>query len=721
MNIHHYLPFDKFIFRTPLFPFNRITQFNPTDEIFEEAIFIASPDLYDLRQRQTPKIIQSLYKYHLRASTRSTPFGLFAACSIGDINDMQSLCVITNPSQVIRHTRLDMCYLSILIQYIESISEIQNKLKYYPNDSIYELDDKIRYVEYTHKNNRRVHQLQELSHINYVKVILNNASHGATIDELSQSIVDEEISIEEAHDFINQLIDNQILKSEIEIYLTGEDALTALINTLMIKNTQKSDINESLVLMSKLLSQMDLHNRHQDDIYSEFIRLINKFPIDYDKQTLLQTDAYRESKAAISTEVVEEMKDTIEFILRICNSLEYKNLRLEEFIKEFEDRYGEQEIPILEALDPDIGIGYPVRTVVPDINPLLEGISFPISKEDSYNLSSIQSIILRKYYDQLKNGERNEAVEIVLSDKDFEGDNGFVETRILSPTCKMMLNIMYDHTSHKYTYYIKTLGGPTATNYLSRFSYLNSEISKFVEEISIKEQELTRDNGVIAEIVHLPQSRIGNIAYRPCFRDLEIHYLAHSGASPDCSLPVSDLVIGLRNHRIYLKSRKHNRLIFPILSNAHNYNIDSVPVYLFLCEMQHYCFQDNLSIPSMRGILDILNYIPRIKYKNCYLHLQTWKISIGDITTDDSIIDIKKLNSRNIPNRFVVKESDNELFVDLQIPQSRDLFVNMLHKKDLIIEEFLYDNDSSIITDGENKYCGEFIFSFFRNPDYDNS
>ena len=155
-----------------------------------------------------------------------------------------------------------------------------------------------------------------------------------------------------------------------------------------------------------------------------------------------------------------------------------------------------------------------------------------------------------------------------------------------------------------------------------------------------------------------------------------------------------------------------------ILSNAHNFTINSVPVYLFLCDMQYHYFSANVSKISVRNILDILQYVPRVRYKNVYLFLQTWKLSMQDIQDEGGKVNLDKLKKKNIPKKFVIKDSDNELFIDLAVSECRNIFINMLNKKDLIIEEFLYDDDSSIITDGKNKYCGEFIIPFYKNTNY---
>lgn len=266
MDDNYYIAFNKFIFRIPLFPFRSIYHIDLKDNLFEEAIYIASPNLYNLKDKQIEKIQQALYKYYLRASTRSTPFGLFASCSFGEIKGKECLCKIFPPEQIKKSMRLDMDYLSALTQYIESIPEIQDNLIYYPNDSIYDINDKIRYVEYYNKGVIRIHQIQEVSDVHYIKKVLERAYYGGTIKDLAQTIIEKDITLDDAENFVKQLIRSQILKSEIEIHLTGDDALKALIKTLDSKNIYRQDINSSLHRIYDLINYAATLNIHDEVI-----------------------------------------------------------------------------------------------------------------------------------------------------------------------------------------------------------------------------------------------------------------------------------------------------------------------------------------------------------------------------------------------------------------------------------------------------------------------
>ena len=119
-----------------------------------EALYIASPSLESNIEewKQGPegkkgrKIEQTLCRYFTRMSRRSTPFGLFAGCSVGTTAPRTELSI---PSQehYQRHTRLDMEYLLALAETLECCPEIREAIRFFPNSSIYRSGSRLRYAE----------------------------------------------------------------------------------------------------------------------------------------------------------------------------------------------------------------------------------------------------------------------------------------------------------------------------------------------------------------------------------------------------------------------------------------------------------------------------------------------------------------------------------------------------------------------------------------------
>jgi hypothetical protein len=62
---------------------------------------------------------------------------------------------------------------------------------------------------------------------------------------------------------------------------------------------------------------------------------------------------------------------------------------------------------------------------------------------------------------------------------------------------------------------------------------------------SLKRKNISSDK-ILAEIVHIPESRTGNILRRPILRDYEIAYLSNSGVSRDYTLDINDLMVSIK-------------------------------------------------------------------------------------------------------------------------------------------------------------------------------
>ncbi|MGY0034956.1 lantibiotic dehydratase [Pedobacter sp. NJ-S-72] len=126
--------------------------------------------------------------------------------------------------------------------------------------------------------------------------------------------------------------------------------------------------------------------------------------------------------------------------------------------------------------------------------------------------------------------------------------------------------------------------GPSATPLLGRFAPSLAVLDQKLKECAGVEQEQAGD-AIIAEVVHLPEARIGNILQRPQIRPFEIPFLGNSSAGKDHQIPVTDLMVAVRNDKIVLRSKRLNKIIIPRLSSAHNF-ANGISVYKFLCDLQ---------------------------------------------------------------------------------------------------------------------------------------
>lgn len=255
---------------------------------------------------------------------------------------------------------------------------------------------------------------------------------------------------------------------------------------------------------------------------------------------------------------------------------------------------------------------------------------------------------------------------------------------------------------------------------MGRFCNGNTDIQKLTKKIIKKEQEYHNDK-ILAEIVHIPQSRTGNILRRPVLRNYEIAYLANSGTEKENTIELNDLFVSVRNDEIKLYSKKLNKEVIPCLSNAHNFSNNSLPVYHFLCDLQG---QNTRPIFSFSwGILEShYNYFPRVEYKEIILSKAKWHIAKEEMAPFFKLIGKDLLeafslwrSNRGIPYLVNWINSDNTLLLNFQTEIGIQLFLKSAGKRDkIILEEFLFTEEPIVKNNKEEGFSNQFILSFFK-------
>lgn len=242
----NYYLFEEFLTRIPRRSFP-LEEYSDKDiehlmrsAYLQEIIYVSSPILANEISKMSLKstkekcrLINSFIRYLFRMSTRCTPFGLFAGCSVGTFSNQSNIRI---KDSITRKTRLDMYYLCELADTILNQEEIRGKIKYYPNTSLYQLGNRFRYIEYKTIKNKRSYQISEVVSSIYLKKVLYRAVSGSTISELSELLRSLDIDKDDALKYINDLIDSQIISNELTQSVTGDDYFTRLINLLEIIN-----------------------------------------------------------------------------------------------------------------------------------------------------------------------------------------------------------------------------------------------------------------------------------------------------------------------------------------------------------------------------------------------------------------------------------------------------------------------------------------------------
>jgi class I lanthipeptide synthase len=713
------IPSDNILIRTPLQSLQNAYDPSPQpSSIYEEGLYLSSPEFWQeyqkkdsLKGKPLGKLDRSFTKYWLRSCTRCTPYATLAGCTLAKVSDDDTRITLQANHLHIRKVRLDMNYMTQIIQAILKIPAIFQQVKFFANNSIYEVATGFRYVEYSIHNNIRHYQLTSIAKASYLQSILALANKGVHARTLRHLLIQEvEVTSEEADDFIMDLWQSQLIVSELEPAVTGPEPLEQLIN--QISNLQYTET----LLTSLIRIQGLIQNPYAGVAYYQLLEeeLKNlQIAVEIPKNTLqvdllLSTLDCRFNKELINS-IVCQAKDLM-FLSRKIKSADLDNFRTR-----FYERYENAEVPLSIALDADLGIGY--SNVTDDmaggsalINDLQVGTE-PVRRIGSNDY--IQQYTLTKYNDYLKHGQS----VITITEDELEGFRKDVADCHFSNSMFLFGSLMKKEGNlapDNYIFDLSDFGGPNAGNLLGRFTADDSKLCAVTRAL-LKEEEEGDPDAIYAEIAHLPQARIGNVLLRPVLRSYEIPYVGKSAADPDKLIPVEDLMVSVHNQDIILRSKKHNKRVIPRLTTAHNFTQDSLPVYKFLCQLQY----QGLAHPNVWdwGLLSEVKLLPRVVYKNLILKKAQWRITEKDIEglpKDQSgyMAYFRCFREQlKLPERVVYVEHDNELLIDFEQDRGIRLFLHYLsrHKK-ITLEEFLATPDNCIVRDtaGEG-YTNEII------------
>jgi lantibiotic biosynthesis protein len=715
----------KLIVRTPSLPFSDdiseefLKQYldNPA---FAEAVYLASPILFReailwkenkiTDPKKLQKIPLSLSKYYSRMCSRCTPFGLFAGCGVVEWGDETNLVLAENTE---RNTRLDMHYAGALAQRLAEIPAVRMSLKYYPNSSVYQVGEDIRYVEYKYVGGQRKHQISAITWSEYIQMVLDLCKSGAKIADLLPHLIDDEISEEEALAFIEELIFTQLLVNELEPAITGDEFTQQVQKTL----TQQGNLGEILQKIQQLLGNIDLNKINNVAAYQQVIETLNAFEVPFEEGKLFQTDLV---KLFSQNSLNRNFQDILLEIYNLSKNISEKpdNQKLKDFKTRFFDRYETAEIPILFALDTETGIGYG-DSGKSNNTPIADELNLPAEENLTikFQQNSFQQYLFKLWLEAYKNG----SFQVDLQEDDLKK---YVQHHHkTAPSSSIMFRLTGDE---KLPIYLEGISGSSAANLLGRFAHADKNVLEIVKEITDNEQANNPDV-IFAEIVHLPENRIGNILLHPPFRNYEIPYLAKSSLDAEHQIYLEELMVSvdLQQDRVFLRSKRLNKEIIPRLSNAHNYSQNSLPLYNFLCDIQNQNIQQNFSF-GWKNIAPNTIFSPRLTYKNVVLELASWSLKKVDLKelleqkAEDLLDKFSIFKAKwKLPKLFVLADFDNELLVNSENLLSLKTFLDAIKNRDKIeLKEFFFEEKNSPIKNIKSQgFTNQFIASWINEND----
>ncbi len=361
-------------------------------------------------------------------------------------------------------------------------------------------------------------------------------------------------------------------------------------------------------------------------------------------------------------------------------------------------------MPLLQTLDSECGIGY--ADIEAQTTDLVDDLVLParLQNEVNSNHDAWEQLLFGKLIKALKTNTKT----IIFSELDYCKER---ETQMeLPPSMALTFRLLEGNSI-----LLENCGGSSAVNLLGRFAHGNESIHQLIKEI-IEQEEAQNDEVLFAEIVHLPENRVGNVLLRPSFRNFEIPFLAKTSLAAENTIALQDLWLSVKGEKVELYSKSRNKRVMPRLSTAHNFSSSTLPVYQFLAELQH---------TGKKGIRfswgcwrQMFTFLPRAIYGNIVLAPAEWLFKEADLRAlklgkkEDALQNLEDFRKKwQLPQQIVIADGDNELFINLGDELDAEILMDLIQKRKAItMKEYLQPRKEEGVCDEKgDAYANQFI------------
>lgn len=715
-------PEGFFCLRTPMLPQEHLTRLTAealrellSNRVVREAILLASPSLdAELGQwQQRPdaepgdRVLHACFKYLTRMAARPTPFGLFATVASGVIG-RETCLTVSAVDKVRRRTRLDHEYLFKLCQSLNDRGEIPDAICYHPNPTILRLPDSIRFIERRTAGKAHGHHLVEVERTPALDLVLSASAEGAIFAQLIAELVAAGHAACPATRFVRQLIQSQTLVSSLGVVVSGSSALAELLR----QAEGISQLREVTAVLTEVQASLESLDRPALDNsptrYAAIAHSLDPLGVEVEPHRLFQVDSARDACGTLSEQVAREVSAGVDLLHRVGSARRVDPLV--DFTRAFAERYEGRSVPLLEALDADLGIG-DVLWPSSESSPLVAQLPLTPTRLSEVPWGTRERCLLRGVSEH----PSAQAIEWCLSEEDIAD---LAVDQLPLPECgAAVVTVAAGGAAAmdrgEFLLHLGHFVGPSGARLLGRFCEADPDLEGLVER-HLRWEESRDPSAIFAEVVHLPEGRVGNVACRPTLRDYDLIISGRSALPIERQIPVSDLVLSLLDDRLVLYSQRLGLRVVPRLTSAHNY-ATGLAIYRFLALLQGQGTSGGLAW-SWGPLADAL-FLPRVRHGRIVLALATWRIQAQEIRDLRGANASERLPAaqclrarRGLPRWVVLVDGDHRLPVDLDNPLAVDAFIEELDPKgDAILEELWPELGPSVVHGPEGTYRHEVV------------
>ncbi|URJ36214.3 lantibiotic dehydratase [Paenibacillus polymyxa] len=737
-----YKTLDFFMLRTPVLPIQEFSKCFPSsikeggdareialerllelsrDPFIREALAASSPTLLEslvhISNHENPRkqgqVIKAFMRYIIRMITRPTPFGLLSGITYGRFGERSQL-FLQGTDTFKKRARPDMEWLMKAVELVESRKEIVRQLRVRSNKLIYRQGNRAKIPYTTRHGSMNDGEDQSVSvRITQVFDCVMAASSAFIpfldlVDHLNKTF--ESANIEVIERYVWQLFEQEFLISELIPPTTTTEPLS-YIRSVLKPVTGIEELKEDLDTIADTSAKYNHLPIGQGEQLLESLRQkMNKM---FSAKSSLQIDLSLEDRGII---LPQSIRKDIECVAELLTKLSTRENRpLNEFCVEFLEKYGPyREVPLLDLLDEDTGLGAPA------------GYKHPMSRRvrlqdmsPSKSRSHQEKLLFQWFVSAMHEGKHEIVLTDNMIDELIKGHD--TEKWLAAPSMELFFQLITSDQEAldqgEYTLLLApNQGSDAAGKTFGRFMDLFGEpFNDIFSSIQSEEQRL-QPGKLLAGISYLPSSgRSANVVLTKQTRPYEIAIGANHTMPEDRQIHISDLVVGVRNDHFYLKSKSRNREV--IASSGHMLNAELTPnIYRFLVEVSDNSYRH--WSPMEWGFVAHAPFTPRLRYKHIILYPGTWRIaSSSSKKMADFAEEIRLFQEKwNIPRYVYMIESDNRILLDMDHPLHIEQICRDLQSKGKVtLIEHIGGLDNSPVSCEKGHLTAEFVCPLVRN------
>jgi len=582
----------------------------------------------------------TLWKYFNRAKFRATPYGKFAAFSLVPVSKDESFNGIKIAKKAVIHRFADWSEKENI--NLDPSSLLKNASYLRTNTTAYLCGDELRYVNVM----EGTFELSAITNQDLAATVIRFCHIPRTVKEVQDLLHAEGMSKSTANYFIEQLISLQLLFTDLHPNIIGQEYFNRI-----GFNTQ-AKANDYIIAERKL------------------------------------TAGYLNEKS------LQILVETVRFLSKHLSA--NNNRSLTDFRDQFRSKFENKEVPLLTAIDPEVGINYISLEQDKDEDSLIQGLK-KYRDIPSGGTDHIRTALQKYIIDQMMSGK---TVQLA----------GFKDQ---APTSQNIIantfSVLMQHADELIV--AKQIGGVTANALLGRFSMVSQDIEKLGN--SFAEIEEKANPGVLFfDIAYQAEKHVDNVNRRKSLYGYELPLLTWTESKN--IIDPDDIMVSVINGELVLRSIKYGKRIIPKLASAYNYTRSDLTIFRFLSDLQHQNIHSALTV-SIDHILPGLSHYPRIQYKQVVLSPAKWLVpEILCVSQKDLQLSAATdwLQSIGIKQLFKCGAADQTLCFDPLIKEDMTSFLAYCRNKtSLYIEEAFIPEQSLITDEGAAPYLSEFIVS----------